>query len=38
MFASHNQWKLNDRINYAINKFLRIKLGQVLKLPTFNSY
>lgn len=38
MLGSHSQRKLNDGISYAINKYLRIKLGQVVKLPAFNSY
>lgn len=38
MLGSHCQWKLNDGISYAISKYLRIKLGQVVKLPAFNSY
>lgn len=38
MLGSHIQWKLNDEISYAINKYLRIKLGQAANLPAFNSY
>lgn len=36
--GSHSEWKLNDRMSYAINKYMRIKLGQAVKLPAFNSY
>lgn len=38
MLGTHRQWQLSDGVTYAINKYLRIKLGQVVRLPAFNSY
>lgn len=33
MLGRHRQWKFSDGITYAIKKYLRAKLGQVVRLP-----